>query len=58
MPESDTLVHRVMPGDSLWRIAAEAHGDPTLWLQIHAANEEVIVDPNVLHPGQVLRIPR
>jgi nucleoid-associated protein YgaU len=56
--EPGTDVHLVVPGDSLWRIAAEAYGDPLLWPRIHAANEDAIIDPNLLHPGQVLRIPQ
>jgi len=55
--EPGTDVHLVVPGESLWRIAGEAYGDPLLWPRIHAANEDAIIDPNVLHPGQVLRIP-
>lgn len=55
----------VRPGDSLWTIARSALGpDPTAadvaahWPRIHRANRAVIgADPDLIHPGQRLRLP-
>lgn len=52
----------VRPGDSLWSIA-QAHpsggGDVELrWRAIWAANRDVVgADPDLIHPGQALRLP-
>jgi hypothetical protein len=56
----------VAPGDSLWSIAAEqlprdaSDGRVTAcWHAVYAANRAVIgTDPDVLEPGQRLRLPR
>jgi nucleoid-associated protein YgaU len=55
----------VRPGDSLWALAAAELGphatDPAVaarWPQWYAANRGVIgPDPDLILPGQVLRIP-
>lgn len=54
----------VMPGDSLWSIAAslrpgadDARIDAT-WRAIHAANSESVHDPALIYPGQTLAIPQ
>ncbi len=49
---------RVLPGDSLWRIAARIYGDPLSWPEIHAANATTIPDPDRILPGQILVLPR
>jgi nucleoid-associated protein YgaU len=52
--------HVVRSGESLWRIAGywEIYERSMLWSQIHQANEDQISDPNLIHPGQLLVIPR
>ena len=50
-------VHVVRPGESLWRIAAAATGDATLWPLLYRANRDQIKDPSLLYPGQRLTIP-
>lgn len=58
--------HRVRPGDSLWRIAASRlpHGTSdaeitACWRAIYRENRDIIgADPGLIHPGQVLVIPR
>ena len=47
----------VVPGDTLSGIAQEAYGDASLCLRIFAANRNQVADPNLIFPGQVLRIP-
>lgn len=50
-------LHEVLPGESLWSIAARTVGDATLWPALYRANRDQIVDPSVLYPGQKLTIP-
>ncbi|WP_281280308.1 LysM peptidoglycan-binding domain-containing protein [Nocardioides eburneiflavus] len=52
----------VRPGDSLWSIAQAhpARGDDVerRWRAIWAANRDVVgADPDLIHPGQALRLP-
>lgn len=50
-------VHTVQPGDTLFAIAQEAYGDGNLFPRIFEANRNQIADPNLIVPGQTLRIP-
>jgi nucleoid-associated protein YgaU len=51
----DVMVTR---GDSLWSIAQQVYGDGRLWPLIWAANQGTIGgNPNMIFPGQVLRLP-
>jgi nucleoid-associated protein YgaU len=47
--------YTVKSGDSLSKIAADYSG--ITWQQIFEANKDQISDPNLIHPGQVLKIP-
>jgi len=56
--------HTVKSGDTLWDIASAAlrSDDPRriarYWPRIHRANRETIgADPNLIRPGQILRLP-
>jgi len=50
--------YTVKPGDSLWAIAKRILGDGSRWQEIYNANVSVIgKNPNLIYPGQVLRIP-
>ena len=53
--ESRTYV--VAKGDSLSKIAQHFYGDANQWRRIFEANREHIKDPDLIHPGQTLRIP-
>ena len=52
--------HTVKRGETLPQIAAqpEVYGDPNLWPLLYRANRDQIRDPQVVWPGQTLRIPR
>lgn len=50
--------YTVKSGDSLSKIAKELYGDAQQWHKIHQANQDQIKDPNLIHPGQKLVIPR
>ena len=48
----------VKEGDTLWGIAERELGSGARYTEIFAANKEVIEDPDLIFPGQKLRIPR
>lgn len=47
----------VVPGDSLSKIAKREYGDASAWTRIHEANRDTIPNPDLIHPGQTLRLP-
>ena len=49
--------YTVERGDSLSKIARRMYGDANQWRRIFDANRDQIEDPDLIHPGQVLRIP-
>lgn len=49
--------HMVEKGDTLSDIANEVYGDPMKYPAIFEANKPMLKDPNLIYPGQVLRIP-
>ncbi len=48
--------YEVVKGDSLWKIAVRAYGDGYQWVKI--ASENKLVNPNIIHPGNILVLPR
>jgi len=50
--------HVVQPGETLWAIARQTVGDPTLWPALYLANRDQIKDPTLVYPGQQLAIPK
>lgn len=50
--------HQVVAGDTLSHIAQQFYGDATLWPRLFEANRDQIVNPNLIFPGQVLRVPQ
>ncbi|MBI3283069.1 LysM peptidoglycan-binding domain-containing protein [Candidatus Curtissbacteria bacterium] len=48
--------YTVVKGDSLWKIAVRAYGDGYQWVRI--AKENKLVHPNLIHPGNILTLPR
>jgi len=53
---AEQKVHIVVRGDTLWKLAAQYFGDPSLWKLILEANPQ-LEDPNRLVVGQKLVIP-
>lgn len=47
----------VVSGDSLSKIAKQFYGDAGKWPRIHEANRDQIKNPDLIHPGQRLKIP-
>ncbi len=56
-PKDDFVYYTVRKGDWLSKIAKQFYGDPMKFPDIFTANQDVLTDPNVIHPGQKLRIP-
>jgi uncharacterized protein YidB (DUF937 family) len=50
-------VYTVASGDSLSRIAKRYYGDANQWRKIFEANRDQIDDPDLIRPGQKLKIP-
>lgn len=56
--EEKTEYYTVKSGDSLSKIAKRYYGDAMKYPLIFEANREVIKDPDLIYPGQKLRIPK
>jgi LysM repeat protein len=56
--EEEVEYYTVVPGDSLSRIAKQYYGNAMKYPEIFEANREVIKDPDLIYPGQKLRIPK
>lgn len=50
--------HTVEPGDTLSALSNRYYGDGGKVSVIQQANQHIVTDPNLIFPGQVLRIPR
>ena len=48
--------YEVAKGDNLWNIAVRAYQDGYRWVDI--AKENDLLNPGIIHPGNVLRLPR
>ena len=49
--------HVVKSGESLSKIAKHYYGDPMKYQQIFSANTNILNNPDMIHPDQVLVIP-
>jgi nucleoid-associated protein YgaU len=56
-PQTGTRTYVVVKGDSLSKIAQREYGDAQQWRRIFDANRDIIQDPDLIHPGQTLRLP-
>ncbi len=55
--EPEAQFHTVVKGDSLSKIAKQYYGDAMKYPIIFEANKPMLKDPDLIYPGQVLRIP-
>ena len=52
------ITYTVQPGDTLSAIAKKFMGNPSEYMDIYNANRDQLSDPNMIKPGQVLKIPQ
>lgn len=52
LPKTYTIVQ----GDNLWKVALSQYGDGYVWVKIAKTNN--LSNPDVIHPGNVLTLPR
>jgi nucleoid-associated protein YgaU len=57
-PQHDAREYTVRSGDTLSKIAKDFYGDAAKWPKIFEANSDVIKNPDLIHPGQKIRIPK
>jgi len=50
--------YTIVSGDSLSKIAKHFYGDAMKWNIIYKANSINIKNPNMIHPGQKITIPK
>jgi LysM repeat protein len=50
-------IHVVAAGESLSAIAKKYYGNANEYMKIFDANKDILKNPDVIHPGQKLRIP-
>ncbi|HLT53067.1 MAG TPA: peptidoglycan-binding protein LysM [Flavobacteriaceae bacterium] len=56
-PEPEAQFHTVVKGDTLGKIAKTYYGNAMKYPVIFEANKPMLKDPDLIYPGQVLRIP-
>ncbi len=49
--------YTVVSGDSLSKISKRLYGDAAKWKKIYESNTDQIKNPDLIYPGQVLKIP-
>lgn len=50
--------HVVQAGETLWAISTRYYGAGNLYYRLVAANPHTILNPNLIHPGDIVRVPR
>ena len=56
-PKALNQSYTVQSGDTLSKISKQFYGDANRYMKIFDANKDQLKDPNVIKPGQVLKIP-
>lgn len=56
-PEPEAVFYEVKKGDSLSKIAKAHYGNAMKYPVIFEANKPMLKDPDLIYPGQMLRIP-
>jgi nucleoid-associated protein YgaU len=59
VPETTQKVeyYEIQAGDTLWAISSRFLGNGSRYNEIFEANREVIKNPDLIYPGQKIRIP-
>jgi len=57
-PAATSRTYVVVKGDSLSKIAKLEYGDANKWRKIYEANRDIIKNPDLIYPGQELKIPQ
>ncbi len=57
-PPPQEVIHEVQRGETLSGIAKQYLGKASLYMKIFEANRDVLVNPDLIKPGQKLRIPK
>lgn len=57
-PETEAQFHTVESGDSLSKISKQYYGNAMKYMVIFEANKPMLKNPDLIYPGQVLRIPK
>lgn len=57
-PDAAGQRYTVKAGDTLSHIAQRYYGNASDWRRIYEANRGTIKDPDLIHPGQEIDIPR
>lgn len=55
--QPESAFYTVVSGDSLSKISLAHYGDAMKYMVIFEANKPMLTDPDLIYPGQVLRIP-
>ncbi len=50
--------YEIKKGDTLWKIAEKVYGNGAEYKRIFEENREVIKDPDLIFPGQKIRVPK
>lgn len=56
-PKVESRTYTIKSGDTLWAIAQKYYGNGSQYTKIYNANKDKIKDPNLIYPGQVIKIP-
>ena len=59
-PEAIPVIeeYTIKGGDSLSKIAKHFYGDAQKWNIIFESNKDTIKNPDLIHPGQIIKIPK
>ena len=57
VPAAAPRLHEVVAGDTLSKIAKQFYGDASKYPKIFEANRDQLKDPDLIKPGQKLKIP-
>ena len=55
--EPEAQYYTVVKGDNLSKISKQYYGDPNKYMAIFEANKPMLKSPDLIYPGQMLRIP-